>query len=408
MRTEHFAACAGIHTITFSDTMTDNVKVRRFWNTSVGEAVYKRPRPCTHSSLSLSLSQNSKPLSRLSLAISIARNNITSRKKTTSAKGNHNKKTPILLLLRSTTIHPLNNNLTTSKPQATYLIFIIMSSINQEQPTVTTSLSGNALKTPLYAPFPTSAEMEALQHQLGALRILKTASSADEQSEAHYRRLVYADYEECVKALSSTTDSIDCTAKEISTYLRCIDYGLELYSRFLEQIDSKTNQQTPSDCLRDIRRMTDRFEDVMELFFRKHIWTEMLRLTGDQWSMDDAIDLLNGTLDSSSGDGILDQGECYRLLRELRTRKAEIVNALKGIEAVVSEVQDRTEKLCGNAARFLERSKVKDEKRCEGVCLQLESIGEWVGNITFYWEREQGDGEEEEEEEDEDDFRMEG
>ena len=215
------------------------------------------------------------------------------------------------------------------------------------------------------------------------LRILKTASSADEQAEAHYRHRVYANYEECVEALSSTTDSIDNTAKEVSTYLRRIKYSLkmylEMYSVFLEHMDSQTDQQTPSNRLGEMQRVTGLFMDELELLFRKQIWTEMLELYCD--------------------DGILDPDECLRLLRELRNRKAKMAHALKRIEAVVSKVQDRTEELCGDAAEFLGCSKVKDKEGCEDFGMRLDRIREGIKNITFHWKRK---------EDEEDDFRMEG
>ncbi|ERF74582.1 hypothetical protein EPUS_00712 [Endocarpon pusillum Z07020] len=268
------------------------------------------------------------------------------------------------------------------------------------QLTMTTFLSGNTVTTTRSAPFPTSAEMEALQHQLGALRILKTASSADEQSEAHYRRLVYADYEECVEALSSTTDSIDHTVNEVLTYLQRIDCSLVAYFEFLADMDSQTEQLTPSECLGQMQHVTNLFADDLDLFFRKQIWTEVLKLYRELWSVEDATELLRDVLCSSWEDGILDLDQCVRLLRELRNRKAEMARALKGIEAAVSEVQDRTERFCKDAARFLGRSKVNEEEGCEALGMWLESIGKEIGNITFYWERT--------EEEDEDNFRMEG
>lgn len=270
---------------------------------------------------------------------------------------------------------------------------------------MTTSPSGNTVTTTRFAPFPTSAEMEALQYQLGALRILKTASSADEQSEAHYRRLVYADYEKGVEALSSTTDSIDHTVKEVLKHLRCIDCSLAVYCKFLADMDSPTERQTPSDCLEGMQHITTFFADELDLSFRKQIWTKMLELYRGMWSVEDAIDQLEHTLDSCWDDGILDRNECVRLLGELRIRKAEMAHALKGLEAAVSQMQDKTEWLCGFAARFLRRSKVRDEEGCEAMGMRLERIGEEIGNITFYWERtEEGDvaGQ------DEDNFRMEG
>ncbi len=254
--------------------------------------------------------------------------------------------------------------------------------------------------------------MEALQYQLEGLRILSIDTSADDQAEAHYRGEVYANYEDYVETLSSTTDSINYTAKEVSTCLEYTNYNLELYSHFLKHMDTKTDQQAPSACLQDILHITNHFDEAMELFFCKQIWTEMSILTSDQWSVEDAIDLLDCTLSSSCEDRILDREECLRLLQELSTRRVEIVEALKGIvdalegiEVVISEVQDRAERLYGDVVRSLQRSKVKDEERCEGVCLSLQKIGDLTRNTTVYWDMEAREGEEDE---DEDDFKMEG
>ncbi|KAF7505483.1 hypothetical protein GJ744_000730 [Endocarpon pusillum] len=178
-----------------------------------------------------------------------------------------------------------------------------MSSSNPQLPMITTTFpSGITVTTTRSAPFPTSAEMEALQYQLGALRILKTASSEDERSEAYYRRLVYADYDKCVEALSSTTDSIDHTVNEVSTYLQCVDFVQDAYFVLLQDVVSQTDQQ---DCLEGMEHVTNLLADDLDHLFRKEIWTEMHERYRELWSVEDAIELLRGTLYSSGEDGIL-------------------------------------------------------------------------------------------------------
>lgn len=261
-----------------------------------------------------------------------------------------------------------------------------MASINQQASSAT---SGNAVTTPTSAPFKTSTEMEALQVQLGALRLLKPNSS-DEQNEAYYRRGVYTKYDESLAALSNTNDSTSTALKTAQEYLTYVDGGVTKYYQWLAHMDSTTEERPLLESLQGMINVTELFERGQHACFGCFLAVQE-KLTDDLKDVGDAIDRLDGVLHYSSHDHILNMNESQRLLRELLRRESQIDACKWRIETATTDAWDAVETLCDVAARFLRGSKLKNEDGIDELCDWVERIGEEVGDLDIEVDVEEDD-----------------
>lgn len=284
-----------------------------------------------------------------------------------------------------------------------------MSSIDQQ---ASSAASGNTVTNPSFIPFQSSAEMEALQLQAGALRALKLEYQ-DEQSEDHYRQSVYTIYDEGLAAYTNTNDSTFHACIAINTDVAYLNYGMNHYGRMIQEMDADLDRRPLADSLQGLINVTRGFGNMVDQSFA-HFKLAKTWLHDHHEEVRNAYNELYAVIDSSSQDNILNMGEAMRLLCHLERREQEVRAAVEQLDVQIEAVWDVLVGQCDLAVQFLRTSGLRGEAGLDELCDWLESIGEDAGNVEVlietraedWYEEEEGD--EMEEVRGQDNFMLEG
>ena len=227
--------------------------------------------------------------------------------------------------------------------------------------------------------FQTSGEMEALQQAFGGLRVLRPRSSADDESEAFYRRSVYDVYERCRGLLCTAATAPSTATATLQMHLGALDRDLHEYFEELASFEVYAEEAGAAYCLRCVAQLMDNFGDaVLRLFGAIQGVVDGLAATELEMLL--AAIALEEALVWSAGDRILNGIECRRLLAALRDREAEIAAWLQRARVLVFDARETGRRLCLAAAAFLGDGKLRDEDGVGDVCAWVEEIAEMVGD----------------------------